>query len=61
MVKRSIEEDLRNRNFGARIGNYDRNAVVKNPRMKQHQQRSLGQNDKSIGLAKQRGSWQRKS
>ena len=23
MVKRSIEQDLRNRNFGARIGNYD--------------------------------------
>ena len=31
MVKRSIEQDLRNRNFGARNGNYERNAVVKNP------------------------------
>ena len=30
MVKRSIEQDLRNRNFGARDGNYERNAVVKN-------------------------------
>ena len=30
MVKRSIEQDLRNRNFGARNGNYERNAVVKN-------------------------------
>ena len=29
-VKRSIEQDLRNRNFGARNGNYERNAVVKN-------------------------------
>ena len=27
MVKRSIEQDLRNRNFGARNGNYERNAV----------------------------------
>ena len=31
MVKRSIEQDLRNKNFGARKGNYERNAVVKNP------------------------------
>ena len=30
MVKRRIEQDLRNRNFGARYGNYERNAVVKN-------------------------------
>ena len=30
MVKRSIEQDLRNRNFGARNGNYERNAVVNN-------------------------------
>ena len=28
MVKRSIEQDLRNKNFGARNGNYERNAVV---------------------------------
>ena len=27
VVKRSIEQDLRNRNFGARNGNYERNAV----------------------------------
>ena len=31
MVKRSIEQDLRNRNFVARNGNYDTNAVIKNP------------------------------
>ena len=30
MVKRSIEQDLRFRNFEARNGNYERNAVVKN-------------------------------
>ena len=30
MVKRSIEQNLRNRNFEARNGNYERNAVVKN-------------------------------
>ena len=30
MVKRSIEQDIRNQNFRARNGNYERNAVVKN-------------------------------
>ena len=30
MVKSSIEQDLRNRNFGTRNGNYERNAVVRN-------------------------------
>ena len=43
MVKRSIEQDLRNRNFGARNGNYERNAVVKNQGTKQHGQRILGE------------------
>ena len=41
MVKRSIEQDLRNRNFGARNGNYERNAVVKNQGTKQREQRIL--------------------
>ena len=41
MVKRSIEQDLRNRNFGARNGNYERNAVVKNQGTKQRVQRIL--------------------
>ena len=31
MVKISIEQDIRNENFGARYGKYERNAVVKNP------------------------------
>ena len=30
MVKRSIEQDLRMKNFEARNGNYETNAVVKN-------------------------------
>ena len=30
MVKRSIEQEIRNKNFGARNGNYEKNAVVKN-------------------------------
>ena len=30
MVKRSIEQDIRNENFGARNGNFEKNAVVKN-------------------------------
>ena len=41
MVKRSIEQDLRNRNFRARNGNYERNVVVKN-QTKQRGQRILG-------------------
>ena len=40
MVKRSIEQDLRNENFGARSGNYERNSVVKNQGTKQRGQRS---------------------
>ena len=42
MVKRIIEQDLRNKNLGARNGNYERNAVVKNQGTKQREQRSLG-------------------
>ena len=30
MVKRSIEQDIRNKNFGNRIGIFEKNAVVKN-------------------------------
>ena len=42
MVKRSIEQDLRIRNFEARNGNYERNAVVKNQGTKQRGQRTFG-------------------
>ena len=42
MVKRSIEQDIRNKNFGARNGNYEKNAVVKNQGTKQRGQRLLG-------------------
>ena len=42
MVKRSIEQEIRNKNFGARKGNYERNAVVKNQGTKQRAQRTLG-------------------
>ena len=42
MVKRSIEQNLRNRNFGARNGNYERNAVVKNQGTNQRVQRIIG-------------------
>ena len=41
-MKRSIEQDFRNKNFGARNGNYERNAVVKNQGTKQRVQRILG-------------------
>ena len=30
MVKRSIEQEIRNKNFGSRIENFEKNAVVKN-------------------------------
>ena len=42
MVKRSTEQNLRNKNFEARNGNYERNAVVKNQGTKQREQRTLG-------------------
>ena len=42
MVKRSIEQNLRNRNFGARNGIYETSAVVKNQGTKQRVQRILG-------------------
>ena len=42
VVKRSIEQEIRNKNFGARSGNYERNAVVKNQGTKQRGQRILG-------------------
>ena len=42
MVKRSIEQEIRNKNFGSRSGNYDKNAVVKNQGTKQRVQIILG-------------------
>ena len=41
MVKRSIEQEIRNKNFCARNENYE-NAVVKNQGTKQRVQRILG-------------------
>ena len=42
VVKRSIEQEIRNKNFGARSGNFEKNAVVKNQGTKQRVQRVLG-------------------
>ena len=42
MVKISIEQNLRIKKFGARNGNYETNAVVKNQRVKQRGQRTPG-------------------
>ena len=42
MVKRSIEQSWRMKNFEARNGNYETNAVVKKQRVKQREQRSVG-------------------
>ena len=50
MVKRSIEQYLRNKNFGARNGNCEKNAVVKNQGTKQRVQKILGEcNGKPTG------------
>ena len=42
MVKRSIEQNLRMKNFQARNGNFETSAVVKNKGTKQREQRTLG-------------------
>ena len=42
LVKRSIEQDIRKKNFGIRYGNFEKNAVVKNQGTKQRAQRILG-------------------
>ena len=42
MLKRSIEQNLRMKNFEARNGNFETSAVVKNHRMKQREKRSPG-------------------
>ena len=42
MVKRSIQQNLRTKNFEARSGNFEKSAVVKNRRVQQREQRSLG-------------------
>ena len=41
MVKRSIEQEIRNKNFGNRNGYFEKNVVV-NQRTKQREQRILG-------------------
>ena len=42
MVKRSIEQEIRNKNFEARNGKYERYAVLKNQVTKHRGQRTLG-------------------
>ena len=42
IVKRSIEQEIRNKNFVARSGHFEKNAVVKNQGTKQRVQRILG-------------------
>ena len=42
MVKRSVEQDIRNKNVGIRNGNFEKNAVVKNQGAKQRVQKILG-------------------
>ena len=42
MVKRSVEQDIPNKNFESWNGNFEKNAVVKNQGTKQREQRTLG-------------------
>ena len=58
MVKRSIEQEIRNKNFGNRIGNFEKNAVVKNQGTKQRVLRILGDSRKGgrAGLPA-KGKW----
>ena len=42
MLKRSIEQEIRNKNYWNRIGNFEKNAVFKNQGKKQRVQRILG-------------------
>ena len=42
MVKRSIEQEIRRKNFEARNGNCETSAVVKNQQTKQREQRIFG-------------------
>ena len=57
MVKRSIEQEIRNKNFGARSGNFEKNAVVKNQGTKQRVQRILGE---LLAMENQRAMCERK-
>ena len=41
-LKRSIEQEIRNKNFGTRNENFEKNAVVKNQGSKQRVQKNLG-------------------
>ena len=42
IVKRSVAQEIRNKNFGSRNGNFEKNAVVKNQGVNQRGQRILG-------------------
>ena len=42
MVKKNIEQEIRNKNFGARNWNYEKNVFVKNQKTKQREQKILG-------------------
>ena len=53
MVKRSSQQNLRIKNFGARNGNYERNAVVKNRGTKNSVNRELLE---TVGSGKPTGS-----
>ena len=53
MVKRSIEQEIRNKNFGNRSGNFEKNTVVKNQGTKQLVQKEFLEN---VGNGKPTGS-----
>ena len=58
MVKRSIEQEIRNKNFGARSGIFEKNAVVLNQGTKQRVQRILGDCWQWAVAMLKKGNWQ---
>ena len=50
MVKRSIEQEIRNKNFGSRNGNFEKNVVVNNQGTKQRAQRIFMKQDERKSL-----------
>ena len=57
MVKRSIKQEIRNKNFGTRSGNFEKNAVVKNQGTKQRGQKNSW---RLLAMGNQRAMCERK-
>ena len=60
MVKRSIEQEIRNKNFGNRIGNFEKNAVVKNQGTKQNKTACTKNSWRLLAMGNQRAVCERR-